>query len=59
VSLFLRFLAWLENSEKLYISMDYFGKGDVQLHLGGRMPMPTAKLLARKLLEGLNTMHRN
>jgi len=59
VSLFVWFLGWFEGSEKLYIAMEYFEKGDLRRHLGERMLVPTAKLLSRQLLEGLNFMHRN
>jgi len=59
VSLFVRFLGWFENSESLYIAMEYFEKGDPRQHLGERMSVPTAKLLSRQLLEGLDVMHRN
>ena len=59
MSLFVQFLGWFENSEKLYIAMEYFEKGDLRRHLGEQMPVPTAKLLARQLLEGLNVMHMN
>jgi len=53
------FLGWFENSERLYIAMEYFEKGDLRRHLGERMSVPMAKLLARQLLEGLNVMHKN
>ncbi|PUU83722.1 kinase-like domain-containing protein [Tuber borchii] len=53
------FLGWFEDSENLYISMEYFEKGDLRRYLSERVSVPTAKLLARQLLEGLNVMHRN
>jgi len=59
VSLFVQFLGWFENGQKLHIAMEYFEKGDLRRHLSERMPVPTAKLLARQLLEGLNFMHMN
>ena len=59
MSLFVRFLGWFENSEKLYIAMEYFEKGDLRQHLGERMSVPMAKLLLSQLLEGLNVMLRN
>ncbi|PUU83724.1 kinase-like domain-containing protein [Tuber borchii] len=59
VSLFVQFLGWFENSEKLYIAMEYFEKDDLRRHLSERMSVPTAKLLAGQLLEGLDIMHRN
>jgi len=59
VSLFVWFLGWFESSENLYIAMEYFEKGDLRRHLGEQMPVPTARLLARQLLEGLSFMHRN
>jgi len=59
MSLFVRFLGWFENSEKLCIAMEYFEKGDLRRHLGERMPMPAAKQLSSQLLEGLNFMHKN
>jgi len=59
VSFFVQFLGWFENSEKLYIAMEYFEKGDLRQHLGERMPMPAAKQLSSQFLEGLNFMHKN
>jgi len=59
MSFFVRFLGWFENSENLYIAMEYFEKGDLRRHLGERMPMPAAKRLSSQLLEGLNFMHKN
>ncbi|KAG0642206.1 kinase-like domain-containing protein, partial [Tuber brumale] len=58
-SLFVQFLGWFENSESLYIAMEYFEKGDLRRHLGERMSVPTAKLLARQLLGGLSFMHES
>ncbi|CUS10657.1 unnamed protein product [Tuber aestivum] len=58
-SLFVQFFGWFENSENLYIAMEYFEKGDLRQHLGEQMSVPTAKLLARQLLEGLSVMHMN
>ncbi|CAZ79710.1 unnamed protein product [Tuber melanosporum] len=58
-SLFVQFLGWFENSESLYIAMEYFEKGDLRRHLGERMSVPTVKLLARQLLEGLSFMHKS
>ena len=55
----MQFLGWFENSENLYIAMEYFEKGDLRRYLSERMSVPTAKLLAKQLLEGLNVMHRN
>ena len=59
MSLFVRFLGWFESSEKLYIAMEYFEKGDLRQHLGGRMPASMGKPLAKQLLEGLSFMHMN
>jgi len=59
MSFFVRFLGWFENSENLYIAMEYFEKGDLRRHLGERMPMPAEKRLSSQLLEGLNFMHKN
>ena len=59
MSLFVQLLGWFENREKLYIAMEYFEKGDLRRHLGERMSVPMAKLLATQLLEGLNVMHMN
>ena len=59
MSLFVQFLGWFENSEKLYIAMEYFQRGDLRRHLSERMSVPTSKLLARQLLEGLDFMHKN
>ena len=55
----MQFLGWFENSENLYITMEYFEKGDLRRYLSERMSVLTAKLLARQVLEGLNVMHRN
>ena len=51
MSLFVQFLGWFENGQKLHIAMEYFEKGDLRRHLGGRMPV---QLLARQLLKGLD-----
>ena len=59
MSFFVRFLGWFESSERLYIAMEYFERGDLRRHLGERMPMPAAKRLSGQLLEGLNFMHKN
>ena len=59
MSLFVQFLGWFENNERLYIAMEYFEKGDLRRHLGERISVPMVKLLARQLLEGLNVMHKN
>ena len=39
--------------------MEYFEKGDLRQYLSESVSVPTAKLLARQLLEGLDVMHRN
>ena len=59
MSFFVKFLGWFENSEKLYIAMEYFEKGDLRQYLAGGMPVPAVKLLSSQLLEGLNVMHKN
>ena len=55
----MQFLGWFENSENLYIAMKYLEKGDLRQYLSESVSVPTAKLLARQLLEGLDVMHRN
>ena len=55
----MQFLGWFENSENLYIAMEYLEKGDLRQYLSESVSVPTAKLLARQLLEGLDVMHRN
>ncbi|KAG0640817.1 kinase-like domain-containing protein [Tuber brumale] len=56
-SLFMQFLGWFEESDTLYIAMEYIELGDLRKHIGKPLPQKTVQQIANQLLEGLEVMH--
>ncbi|KAG0640814.1 kinase-like domain-containing protein [Tuber brumale] len=56
-SLFMQFLGWFEESETLYIAMEYIELGDLRKHIGKPLLQKTVQRIANQLLEGLTVMH--
>ena len=56
----MEFLGWFEESETLYIAMEYLKEGDLAEHIDPLAPLPqeTAKTISRQILEGLKVMHQ-
>ena len=52
MSFFVRFLGWFENSENLYIAMEYFEKGDLRRHIGERMYVACGKTAVQPAFRG-------
>ena len=52
---------WYEDTEAVYIAMEYCPLGDLQSYLSRRSPLPSteAQELICQLLEGLHEMHDN
>ena len=54
------FLGWFEESETLYIAMEYLKEGDLTKHINPLAPLPqeTARIILKQLLEGVEVMHQ-
>ncbi|KAG0133638.1 kinase-like domain-containing protein [Tuber indicum] len=57
-SLFVEFLGWFEDSETLYIAMEYLEEGDLTKHIGTPLPQETVRNISKQILEGLEVMHQ-
>ncbi|CUS12981.1 unnamed protein product, partial [Tuber aestivum] len=57
-SLFVQFHGWFEQSQNLYIAMEYLEKGDLGKHIGEPLPQETVQTITKQLLEGLSIMHK-
>ncbi|KAG0640228.1 kinase-like domain-containing protein [Tuber brumale] len=58
-SFFVEFLGWFEDSDRLYIAMEYFGQGDLRRHLNKPLPEDVAQEITKQVLNGLQVMHKN
>ena len=52
----MKFLAWFEKPETLYIAIEYHLKGDLTKHLGSPLQQKTVKIISKQVLEGLKVM---
>lgn len=59
VQLFVEFFGWYENTESIFIAMEYLQHGDLHKHLNvvGACSEHDSKMIAYQLLEGLGVMH--
>ncbi|CUS11443.1 unnamed protein product, partial [Tuber aestivum] len=58
-SLFVQFLECFEDSQTLYIAMEYFEKGDLTNYIGEPLPQGDVKIISKQILEGLKLMHQH
>ncbi|KAG0640231.1 kinase-like domain-containing protein [Tuber brumale] len=56
-SLFVEFLGWFEDSDRLYIAMEYFEQGDLRKHLNEPLPEEAVQRITKQVLKGLQVMH--
>ncbi|KAG0133633.1 kinase-like domain-containing protein [Tuber indicum] len=57
-SLFVEFLGWFEDSETLYIAMEYIEGGDLTKHIGTPLRQETVRNISKQILEALEVMHQ-
>jgi serine/threonine protein kinase len=58
-SLFVEFLGWFEDSDRLYIAMECFEQGDLRKQLDGPLPEEVVQRITRQVIKGLQVMHEN
>ncbi|KAG0640225.1 kinase-like domain-containing protein [Tuber brumale] len=58
-SLFVEFLGWFEDGDRLYIAMEYFEQGDLRKHLNNPLPEEVVQRITKQVLKGLQVMHEN
>ncbi|KAG0640230.1 kinase-like domain-containing protein [Tuber brumale] len=58
-SLFVEFLGWFENGDRLYIAMEYFEQGDLRRHLNKPLQEEVVQKITKQVLNGLQVMHEN
>ena len=51
-------LGWFEESETLYIAMEYLAEGDLTKHTGAPLLQETVQNISKQVLEGLKVMHQ-
>ena len=51
------FLGWYENSDSVFLAMEYFPNGDLQNYIARGIVEDEAKLICAQLLDGLRLMH--
>jgi len=56
--LFVKFLGWFEESETLYIAMEYLPEGDLTKHVGSPLQQETVQPISKQILEGLKVIHQ-
>ncbi|KAI1443087.1 kinase-like domain-containing protein [Annulohypoxylon stygium] len=56
---FVRSDGWFENTESVFITMEYLEKGDLHKHLTKPLPESEARTITSQVLEGLKFMHDN
>jgi serine/threonine protein kinase len=56
---FVEFLGWFEDSQNVFIAMEYFPHGDLQDHLSEPLPESDVQQITSQILEGLSHMHEN
>ncbi|RPA99841.1 kinase-like protein [Choiromyces venosus 120613-1] len=56
-SLFVEFLGWFENEDRIYTAMEYFGEGDLRKHLSEPLQEELVGKITKQLIEGLEIMH--
>ena len=54
----MEFLGWFENTETLYIAMEYLKEGDLSKHIGTLLLRGTVQIISKQILEGLKVMHQ-
>ncbi|VUC21224.1 unnamed protein product [Clonostachys rosea] len=59
VHCFARSYGWYENSDTIFITMEYFENGDLQRYLNRPFREPEAKEIVYQILEGLRFMHKS
>ncbi|KAL6713624.1 hypothetical protein ACLMJK_009089 [Lecanora helva] len=57
--LFVEFFGWFENTETIYIAMEYFELGELQRYIHEEIPEQEVKNIVVQLLEGLKIMHQH
>ena len=57
--IFANFHGWFEDSESVYLAMEYFKHGDLQTCMDEKIPEDQVKAITAQLLEGLKIMHEN
>ena len=55
----MEFLGWFEESETLYIAMEYCKEGDLSKHTGRPLPQETVQNISKQILEGLKVIHQH
>ncbi|KAJ5682923.1 kinase-like protein [Penicillium macrosclerotiorum] len=56
---FVRSSGWFEDTESIFIAMEYIPKGDLSEHLAGPLPEVEARKITYQILEGIQFMHEN
>ncbi|KAI1208018.1 uncharacterized protein F4807DRAFT_162160 [Annulohypoxylon truncatum] len=56
---FVRSHGWFENSESVFITMEYLEKGDLHKYLTRPLPESETRAITSQVLEGLKFMHEN
>ena len=55
--LFVRFLGWYEDTQWVYLAMEYFEQGDLGRHLSAPLAEDEVRVISKQLLEGLTVLH--
>jgi len=56
---FVKSFGWYESPEYVFIAMEYFPLGDLQLYLSSPLPEKDTQQITYQILEGLSFMHDN
>jgi calcium/calmodulin-dependent protein kinase I len=56
---FVRSNGWFDNSDTVFITMEYLENGDLQRYLTKPLPEPEARTITAQVLEGIKFMHEN
>ncbi|CUS11444.1 unnamed protein product, partial [Tuber aestivum] len=55
---FVQFLGSFQDSQTLYIAMEYLEKGDLSRYINTPLPQETVQIISRQILQGLKVMHQ-
>ncbi|KAL2829191.1 kinase-like domain-containing protein [Aspergillus cavernicola] len=56
---FVTLLGWFEDRSSVYMAMEYFDEGDLQMHLSQPLPEMEARQILHQVLEGVEHLHDN
>lgn len=57
--LFVCFKGWYENTNSIFLAMEYFSLGDLYQHLSTELSESDVRTITKQILEGLDQMHEH